>query len=79
MTWLAGADPASLRGGHRADQARQRFEDALTQITGSVLEAGLTLQTALDLPAGALRQAGHEFLNDHEGAGDKAPVLFGVL
>jgi carboxymethylenebutenolidase len=24
-------------------------------------------------------QAGHEFLNDHEGAGDKAPVLFAVL
>lgn len=24
-------------------------------------------------------QAGHAFLNDHEGAGDKAPVLFAVL
>jgi len=24
-------------------------------------------------------QAGHEFLNDHDGAGDKAPVLFAVL
>ena len=24
-------------------------------------------------------QAGHEFLNDHEGAGDKVPVLFAVL
>ena len=23
--------------------------------------------------------AGHEFLNDHEGAGDKAPALFAVL
>ncbi len=23
--------------------------------------------------------AGHEFLNDHEGAGDKAPILFAVL
>jgi carboxymethylenebutenolidase len=25
------------------------------------------------------QQAGHEFLNDHEGAGDKAPILFAVL
>lgn len=24
-------------------------------------------------------EAGHEFLNDHEGAGDNAPVLFAVL
>ena len=24
-------------------------------------------------------EAGHEFLNDHEGAGDKAPPLFAVM
>jgi len=52
VSWLQEADPASLPcGGYHADQAAaQWFEDMLTQITGSLFEAGLTLQTALDLP-----------------------------
>jgi len=59
VSWLPASDPVSRPGsGHCAEQAaRPRSECALTQITNSLFESGLTLQTALDLPPEALRQA----------------------
>jgi len=64
VSWLPGADPASFPGGgHRAEQARQRLEDTLTEVTGSLFEAGLALQTALALPPDALRQAAERALD----------------
>ena len=67
--FLAGACPivASYGGRDRTLRgAADRLEKALTA-------AGVE-HDVKEYP-----QAGHEFLNDHEGAGDKAPVLFGVL
>jgi len=64
VSWRQEADPTNLPGGYHADQAApQWLEDTLTQITGSLFDAGLTLQTALDLPSGALRQAAERALD----------------
>jgi len=66
---LAGACPIVASYGSRDRSLRgaaARLEKALTA-------AGVE-HDVKEYP-----QAGHEFLNDHEGAGDKVPVLFAVL
>ena len=68
-SFLTGACPivASYGGRDRSLRgAAARLEKALTA-------AGVEHDVKEYPPAG------HEFLNDHEGAGDKAPILFAVL
>jgi carboxymethylenebutenolidase len=67
--FLSGACPivASYGGRDRSLRgAAARLEKALTA-------------AAVEHDVKEYPQAGHGFLNDHEGAGDKAPVLFAVL
>jgi carboxymethylenebutenolidase len=67
--FLAGACPIVASYGGR---------DRLLRGAAARLERALTA-AGVEHDVKEYPQAGHEFLNDHEGAGDKAPVLFAVL
>jgi hypothetical protein len=59
VSWLLAAGAAGFRAGDRdaAQVMQQRFQGTLTQLTGSLFDAGLISQTASDLPPQALRRA----------------------
>jgi anti-sigma B factor antagonist len=68
VSHLPAADTASLVQDGRQGRHGQELQEALTRLTAGILDAGLALQTAIDRPPAALRQAIEHALDQLDGA-----------